>query len=96
MSTTYRVFAAVPTVYQSQSIRAFGMPVKKTPEGGFIAEQAFDSREEAVEFLKERAWIYNNEDGGSEDELNEMYEDAENGHLSLDAATAHIEEVEKN
>ena len=93
MTTNYRIIATAPTVYQLSSIRAFGLPVVKQPNGSFIAEMGFASKDEAIDYLKERAWEYNNQDGAGEAALNEMYEEIENGALSLDAVTATIEAI---
>ena len=61
--------------------------------GGHSAEREFDSEDEAKAYLRERAEIYNSEDPeGSEERLNDMYDDIERGSLTLDAVTAYIEE----
>lgn len=56
---------------------------------------SFDSEDEAKEYLTKRADKYNDEDpNGREERLVDMYADIQNGCLTIDAVTAHIEEVE--
>ena len=89
MKTT--IEAVAPTVYQLQSLNLFGMGSKKHYDGSYSASMAFDSEDQAKEYLRYRAEMYNSGDScGSEDKLIGMYEDIENGTLSLDAVTAII------
>lgn len=91
-----KITAIAPTGYQLKSLTHFGMGYKKNMNGSFYAEKEFDSEEEAKEYLRQRADIYNNDDPcGSEDRLNDMYNDVERGCLTLDAVTASIDEFEK-
>lgn len=93
---TYSINATAPTVYQLNSLRAFGMGFEKNPNGSFYASKEFETKDEAKEYLKSRALMYNDEDPcGSEDRLAEMYDSIDNfGNLTLDAASAQINEVE--
>ena len=92
--TQFKISAVAPTVYQSQSLRAFGMKVKKSGNGSFWSEQIFETKEEAKAYLVERAERYF--DGNSdndEDNLVSALEDIKKyGSLRLDAVTASISE----
>lgn len=94
--TQFKISAVAPTVYQSQSLRAFGMEVKKSGNGSFLSEQLFDTEAEAKAYLIVRAEKYF--DGNSDNDeanLNEALDRLEKyGSLRLDAVTANIEEVE--
>ena len=88
--------ASAPTTYQLNSLTAFGMGFSNSKSGGHSAEREFDSADEAKDYLRERAEIYNSEDPeGSEERLNDMYDDIERGSLTIDAVTAYIEEIEE-
>lgn len=90
----YKIKAIAPTSYQLQSLREFGMPIKKLGNGSHVASAEFETEDEAKEYLKGRADQYNGDDPeGSEGRLDDMYRDIEHGQLTLDAATARIEEV---
>ena len=90
--TQFKVVATAPTSYQTQSLRAFGMDVKKNGNGSFTSEQVFDSEEEAKEYLSDRAKSYYDEFEG---QATEHLEEIQNiGYLTIDAVTARIEEVE--
>jgi len=92
---TYTIIATAPTVYQLSSLKAFGMGANKHGNGSFSASQEFDSEDEAKQYLRKRAEMYNSNDPyGTEERLADMYRDIEYGVLTLDAATAHIEEKE--
>lgn len=89
--------ATAPTVYQLNSLTAFGMGYKKNMSGSLSASKEFDSEEEAKDYLRSRADKYNDEDpNGSEERLADMYADIEHGCLTLDAVTARTEEMEEN
>ena len=96
MQTKIRISATAPTTYQLQSLRHFGMEVKKNGNGSYTAHQDFDTEDEAKEYLKSRAQMYF--DGNSDnDEANliEAFDSIENyGVLTLDAVTGRIEEIE--
>lgn len=90
----YKIKAIAPTPYQLQSLREFGMPIKNLGNGSHVATMEFHTEEEAKDYLKGRARQYNNQDlEGSEKRLADMYRDIEHGHLTIDAATARIEET---
>jgi hypothetical protein len=89
--TTYRITAEVPTAYQLQSIRHFGMDVKKLFNGGYHASQDFDTLEEAQQFLIERAERYFEDENDLENALFDIHR---HGVLGIDACTASIEAVE--
>jgi hypothetical protein len=93
---TYTINATAPTAYQFNSLKAFGMGYQKNGNGAFLASQSFDTEEEAKDYLKGRAAMYNDEDPcGSEERLSDMYDSIGRfGSLTLDAVTAHISEVE--
>lgn len=90
--TQFKVSATAPTVYQIQSLRHFGMDVKKHGNGSFSSEQVFDTEEEAKAYLVERAEKYYDEFEGQVDEHLEGIE--KYGMLTIDAVTARIDEVE--
>lgn len=94
---TYTITATAPTVYQLNSLNAFGMGAKKNGNGSFSASMNFDSIEEAWAYLENRAHMYNDQDPeGTPEKLAEMLEDIDDRNfLRLDAVTAHIEEVEE-
>lgn len=93
---TYKITATAPTSYQYNSLSQFGMIIKKNCNGSFSSEQVFNSEEEAKEYLTKRADKYNDEDPcGSQERLADMYADIEHGSLTLDAVTAHFEEIEE-
>lgn len=91
--TRFRISATVPTVYQRTSLTHFGMPIKENRDGSFTAHSDFDSLNAAKRYLMERFELYV-ENGVSEADRLFMQSDIEDGHsLSLDAATAFIEEI---
>lgn len=88
--------ATAPTIYQFNSLTAFGMGYEKKMGGSFEASMEFESEEDAKEYLRGRADKYNDEDpGGSEERLADMYADIEYGYLRIDAVKARIEEIEE-
>ena len=88
------IIASAPTSYQLQSLRAFGIPYKANGNGSYTATRHFDTENEAKEYLINRAGLYNTEDPeGSESRLASMLADIDRGVLTLDAATARIEEI---
>lgn len=87
-----RITATAPTAYQSRSLSAFGMPVKKLLDGSYTSEEEFESYEEAKKYLIQKANDWYNSHNTTEDELDEMLSDIEMyGNLTLDAVTASIE-----
>lgn len=87
---TFKVTATAPTVYQTSSLRRFGMKVNKLGNGSFNSFQIFDSEEEAKTYLVSRAEMYYDQFEG---QVNEHLETIEkNGYLEIDAVTAKIEE----
>lgn len=84
----YRVFAEAPTVYQSNSIKMFGL----TDQGrdGLLRFDYFDSEEEAVNYLLRCVDLYSVQNG-TEDEINELRDQCRMGHLTLDAVTAFVQ-----
>jgi len=69
------------------------MSIKANGNGSYSAQQEFDTFEEAKEYLRKRASIYNEIDPeGSEFRLNAMNNDIERGVLTLDAVMAYINE----
>ena len=96
MNTSFRITATAPTAYQLQSLRHFGIEVKQHGTGSYSATQDFDSEDEAKAYLTERAEMYF--DGNSDNDESNLAKALESiekhGSLTLDAATASIEEVE--
>lgn len=96
MTTKIRISATAPTAYQFQSLRHFGMEVKRHGNGSYTAHQDFDTEDEAKKYLLSRAEMYF--DGNSDnDEQNliEAFDSIENhGVLTLDAVTGRIDEIE--
>lgn len=91
---TYIITATAPTVHQIDSLRAFGMEVKKHLDGSFSAEMQCEDLQEAKDHLRQCANKYFFQASDRSDEkLAEMYADIERGRLTIDAATAYIEEV---
>jgi hypothetical protein len=76
----------VPTIYQLNSLREFGLPYKAALGGSYYFSEEFESVEKAKEYLRKRAIMY----ADDTELLEEMYQDIELGYLQLDAATAHI------
>lgn len=95
MQTVIRIAATAPTAYQLQSLRHFGMEVKKNGNG-FTAHQDFDTEDEAKEYLEQRAQMYfdGNSDNDEQDLIEAFDSIEKHGVLTLDAATAGIEEIE--
>ena len=86
----FLITASVPTAYQYSSINSFGMEVKKHGDGSYSANKEFDSRDEALVYLENRALLYADND----EEYQKMREQIEkHGLLTIDACTAMIEEV---
>jgi hypothetical protein len=84
------ITATAPTIYQLRSLREFGMPVTDQRNGSYSACQEFDSEEDAIEYLTNRAENYFETEEEIEDaiEIIEKY-----GQLRLDAVTAYIETI---
>lgn len=86
-----KITATAPTAYQFNSLLAFGMEYRKNANGSFTASQEFDTFEEAIEHLVERAESFYDED---EDALNYWLNEIQTRHcLTLDAVTAGIDEA---
>ena len=92
---TFKITATAPTTFQLQSLRAFGIGADKNGNGSFSGEKEFETVDEAKEFLKNRASMYNDGDPeGTEEHLADMCDSIDRyGSLTLDAVSAHIEEV---
>ena len=88
------ITATAPTAYQVQSLSAFGMGYKANGNGSYSASMSFETIDAAKEYLRSRADMYNYESAdGSEISLLEMYEDINNGYLTLDAVTAFVNTI---
>jgi hypothetical protein len=86
----YKVIATAPTVYQSDSVRQFGSPILLCGDGRQIFSRAFDTQEQAKEYLKERALMYYDTD----EEVADAMDDIEKYCcLTIDAVTASIERI---
>lgn len=84
----FTITAIAPTIYQIRSLSAFGLEVKAHKSGSYSIEQEFETKEEAIEFLKNRAYQYYDEFEGQADEHIEGIE--KSGMLTIDAVTARI------
>lgn len=96
MNTVIRITATAPTSYQLQSLRHFGMEIKKHLHGSYFSTQDFDTEKEAKEYLKTRAELYfdGNSDNDEVNLIDELDSIEKHGVLTLDAVTAGMEEVE--
>ena len=96
MQTVIRISATAPTAYQLQSLRHFGMEVKKHGNGSYTAHQDFDTEKEAKEYLEQKAQMYfdGNSDNDEQDLIEAFDSIEKHGVLTLDAATARIDEIE--
>lgn len=87
-----QLIATVPTSYQLQSLRALAgsLPTEQNPDGSFSLSFVFDSREEAKQHLKDRAFkLYDDRTEHREAvaEINRY------GMLTYDCLTARIERL---
>ena len=96
MNTVIRITATAPTSYQLQSLRHFGMEIKKHLHGSYYSTQDFDTEKEAKEYLKTRAEMYfdGNSDNDEVNIIDALDSIEKRGVLTLDAVTADMEEVE--
>ena len=96
MNTVIRITATAPTSYQLQSLRHFGMEIKKHLNGSYFSTQDFDTEKEAKEYLKTRAEMYfdGNSDNDEVNLIDALDSIEKRGVLTLDAVTADMEEVE--
>ena len=96
MNTVIRITATAPTSYQLQSLRHFGMEIKKHLHGSYFSTQDFDTEKEAKEYLKTRAELYfdGNSDNDEVNLIDALDSIEKRGVLTLDAVTADMEEVE--
>ena len=96
MNTVIRITATAPTSYQLQSLRHFGMEIKKHLHGSYFSTQDFDTEKEAKEYLKTRAEMYfdGNSDNDEVNLIDALDSIEKRGVLTLDAVTADMEEVE--
>ena len=96
MNTVIRITATAPTSYQLQSLRHFGMEIKKHLHGSYFSTQDFDTEKEAKEYLKTRAELYfdGNSDNDEVNLIDALDSIEKHGVLTLDAVTADMEEVE--
>ena len=96
MNTVIRITATAPTSYQLQSLRHFGMEIKKHLHGSYYSTQDFDTEKEAKEYLKTRAEMYfdGNSDNDEVNLIDELDSIEKRGVLTLDAVTSCMEEVE--
>lgn len=85
-----KLFSKVPTVYQSQSIKSFGLPVQGLIDGSFYCEQQFQTKKKAIDFMINRASVL----AENNKQLKSMIRDIKKSNfLSYDAATLHIIKV---
>ena len=80
----------VPTVYQSKSIQAFGLPVQGLIDGSFYCFQEYQTKKDAINYMLKRAEVL----AEDEKELREMKKCIKkHGVLHWDGATLHIKRV---
>lgn len=85
-----KLVSKVPTVYQSKSIKAFGLPVQGLIDGSFYCDQEYQTKKDAIDYMLKRAEVL----AEDEKELREMKKCIKkHGVLHWDAATLHIERV---
>jgi hypothetical protein len=90
---TNRVKITVSTPYSGNvnSMRLFGIEYRNVPGVGLVGSQEFDSMDDAKDYLRQRADWY----ADSDEQREEQYIMIEHSQfLTLDAATASIEEIE--
>lgn len=86
----YKIFAIAPTSYQLKSLRATHLEIEDLPDGSFYGELFFNSKEECLDFMRERAYHY----AFDENELISMLDEINNyNQLTIDAVTMQIELV---
>lgn len=85
------VKAIAPTAYQLKSLSYFGA-TKKHLDGSYSVEIEFNSKEDAISYLIERATSYYDEHEGQVNEHIKRIQD--HGSLEIDAVTGYIEEIE--
>ena len=85
-----QITATAPTNYQLRSIRAFCMPVTKQPNGSYKAIKEFNSKKDAIKFLKDRAQICFESNNEFKAAISDML--AYN-QMTIDAVTAYIETI---
>lgn len=85
-----KLVSKVPTVYQSKSIQAFGLPVQGLIDGSFYCDQEYQTKKDAIDYMLKRAEVL----AEDEKELRGMKKCIKkHGVLDWDAATLHIERV---
>jgi len=90
MTLKFKVTATAPTSYQYSSLTKFNLDKKENANGSITGDRIFDTKEEAKQYLIDRAKRYYDEYEG---QVDEHLEDIENYDcLTIDAVTARIEE----
>jgi hypothetical protein len=90
MTLKFKVTATAPTSYQYSSLAKFNLDKKENANGSITGQRIFDTKEEAKQYLIDRAKRYYDEYEG---QVDEHLEDIENYDcLTIDAVTARIEE----
>ena len=87
-----RIKATAPTVYQIRSLGAFNFDNQKSAGGAYIGWSDFNTKKEALAYLRARAELYYED----RKQLREALKDAKRGVLTLDAVTAYCEPINKN
>ena len=87
---THKITATAPTVYQFQSLIAFGMGYNKNADGSFTASREFETVEEASDYLRDRAEIYFEYERELENAIDDIIKF---GCLTLGSVTAQIEQI---
>ena len=86
----FRVYVSVPTVYQSNSARFFGLTSRE--RDGLTRYDYFDTEDDAKEHLNTVVDNYHHQ-YGTDEEAEEMKDQIESGYLEYDAAVAYIQEA---
>jgi hypothetical protein len=90
MTLKFKITATAPTSYQYSSLTKFNLDKKENANGSITGQRIFDTKEEAKQYLIDRAKRYYDEYEG---QVDEHLEDIENYDcLTIDAVTARIEE----
>jgi len=81
----------VPTHYQFHSLIEFDLGFKEHPDGSFSTEKLFQTKEDAINYLLERASLLSD----SPEQYNKWEEEIlKYDQMTNDAAVAHIEELD--
>lgn len=82
------IVGSVPTFYQVQSLRAFGLRIDANPDGSYSVHEEFDSYKDAISWMKDKAYsMFHNSIIESEEDYNNVIEEIDKyGRMRYDAA----------